>query len=116
MALLEVKDLESGYGEVQILWGVSISPQEGKLTSLVGGNGAGAGRHRRDIGAAHGADCRRERTVGDSQTGTGGGRRKREHAAAERTRAGLGAEADCLAGRADGDLHDLHAGAAGVGG
>jgi branched-chain amino acid transport system ATP-binding protein len=41
MSLLEVENIESGYGEVQILWGASISPQEGKLTSLVGANGVG---------------------------------------------------------------------------
>src|SRR5512144_1291957 len=41
MAILEVRDLNSGYGEVQILWGVSLAIQEGKLTSLVGGNGVG---------------------------------------------------------------------------
>lgn len=41
MALLEVKDVTSGYGEVQILWGMTISPEEGKLSCLVGGNGVG---------------------------------------------------------------------------
>lgn len=41
MAILEVKNVTSGYGEVQILWGMNISPQEGKLTCLVGGNGVG---------------------------------------------------------------------------
>lgn len=41
MALLEIHDLESGYGEVQILWGISLELQEAKLTSLVGGNGVG---------------------------------------------------------------------------
>jgi branched-chain amino acid transport system ATP-binding protein len=41
MALLEIKDLASGYGEVQILWGSTLSLEKGKLTSLVGGNGAG---------------------------------------------------------------------------
>ena len=41
MSLLEVRNIESGYGEVQILWGASLSPQDGKLTSLVGGNGVG---------------------------------------------------------------------------
>lgn len=41
MALLEIRDLSSGYGEVQILWGVSMSLEEGLLTSLVGGNGVG---------------------------------------------------------------------------
>ncbi|MAT95982.1 MAG: branched-chain amino acid ABC transporter ATP-binding protein [Anaerolineaceae bacterium] len=41
MALLEIRDITSGYGEVQILWGTSITLEEGKLTSLVGANGAG---------------------------------------------------------------------------
>lgn len=41
MAILEIHDLTSGYGEVQILWGANIAPEEGKLTSLVGANGAG---------------------------------------------------------------------------
>ncbi len=41
MSILEVKDITSGYGEVQILWGASLSLQEGKLTCLVGGNGVG---------------------------------------------------------------------------
>ncbi len=41
MAILEVHDLATGYGEVQILWGVTLSLQPGKLTSLVGANGVG---------------------------------------------------------------------------
>ena len=41
MALLEVKDITSGYGEVQILWGSNMSLEQGKLTCLVGGNGVG---------------------------------------------------------------------------
>ncbi|GAB4503286.1 MAG: ABC transporter ATP-binding protein [Anaerolineales bacterium] len=41
MALLEIKDLVSGYGEVKILWGSSLALEEGKLTCLVGGNGVG---------------------------------------------------------------------------
>src|SRR5512133_338262 len=41
MAVLEVRDLVSGYGEVQILWGADLSLQEKKLTCLVGGNGVG---------------------------------------------------------------------------
>ncbi len=41
MAMLEVRDLEAGYGEVKILWGVNLSLQEGQLTALVGSNGAG---------------------------------------------------------------------------
>jgi branched-chain amino acid transport system ATP-binding protein len=41
MAVLEIRDLASGYGEVQILWGASMGLEEKKLTCLVGGNGAG---------------------------------------------------------------------------
>lgn len=41
MAILEINDISSGYGEVQILWGSSLKLEEGKLTCLVGGNGAG---------------------------------------------------------------------------
>ena len=41
MAILEVKDVASGYGEVQILWGPSLKLEKGKLTCLVGGNGVG---------------------------------------------------------------------------
>ncbi len=41
MAILEVHEVTSGYGEVQILWGVNLSLQQGQLTALVGANGAG---------------------------------------------------------------------------
>ena len=41
MALLEIKDVTSGYGDVQILWGSTMSLEQGKLTCLVGGNGVG---------------------------------------------------------------------------
>jgi branched-chain amino acid transport system ATP-binding protein len=41
MALLEVKDIASGYEGVQILWGVNLKLEEGKLTTLVGSNGVG---------------------------------------------------------------------------
>ena len=41
MAILEIKEITSGYGDVQILWGASLSLEKGKLTCLVGGNGAG---------------------------------------------------------------------------
>jgi branched-chain amino acid transport system ATP-binding protein len=40
-ALLEVNSLEAGYGEVQVLWGLSLKALRGKLTAIVGANGAG---------------------------------------------------------------------------
>jgi len=39
--VLEVQNVSSGYGEVQILWGVSLRLEAGKLTTLVGSNGVG---------------------------------------------------------------------------
>lgn len=41
MTLLEIRNISSGYGEVQILWDVSLKLERGKLTSLVGSNGVG---------------------------------------------------------------------------
>ncbi len=41
MAILEIKEITSGYGEVQILWGANMALEKGKMTSLVGANGAG---------------------------------------------------------------------------
>jgi branched-chain amino acid transport system ATP-binding protein len=41
MALLEITNVSSGYGEVQILWDVSLKLSPGRLTALVGSNGAG---------------------------------------------------------------------------
>ena len=41
MSLLEVREVTSGYGQVQILWGAGLALEEGKLTALVGSNGAG---------------------------------------------------------------------------
>jgi branched-chain amino acid transport system ATP-binding protein len=41
MTTLGIDALESGYGEVQILWGASLALRDGQLTTLVGSNGAG---------------------------------------------------------------------------
>jgi branched-chain amino acid transport system ATP-binding protein len=39
--LLEIKDLSSGYGQVQILWDVSLEVKQGEVVALIGANGAG---------------------------------------------------------------------------
>ncbi|MGC1466969.1 MAG: ABC transporter ATP-binding protein [Pseudolabrys sp.] len=39
--MLEVENLEAGYDEVQVLWGVSLKVKAGTVTTLVGANGAG---------------------------------------------------------------------------
>lgn len=40
-ALLTIEALEAGYGEVQVLWGLSLRASAGKLTTIVGANGVG---------------------------------------------------------------------------
>ena len=39
--VLRVEEFASGYGEVQVLWGISLQVQPGKLTTIIGANGAG---------------------------------------------------------------------------
>ena len=39
--LLEVKKLEVSYGDIQVLWDVSLQVEEGTIVALVGANGAG---------------------------------------------------------------------------
>lgn len=38
---LELSNVESGYGEVQVLWGISLKARAGQLTTMIGANGAG---------------------------------------------------------------------------
>jgi branched-chain amino acid transport system ATP-binding protein len=39
--MLEIRGLEVGYGDIQVLWGVDLDIREGEIVSLVGSNGAG---------------------------------------------------------------------------
>ena len=39
--MLKVRDLESGYGPMQVLWGPDLEVEAGSVTSLLGPNGAG---------------------------------------------------------------------------
>ncbi len=41
MALLEVDRLEVSYGDVQVLFALSLHVEEGEVVSIIGGNGAG---------------------------------------------------------------------------
>jgi branched-chain amino acid transport system ATP-binding protein len=38
---LQLENVESGYGEVQVLWGISLEVSCGKMTTIIGTNGAG---------------------------------------------------------------------------
>ncbi|MDT7865667.1 MAG: ABC transporter ATP-binding protein [Desulfurococcales archaeon] len=38
---LEVRGVESGYGKIQVLWGVDVTLQEGSMVAVLGPNGAG---------------------------------------------------------------------------
>jgi branched-chain amino acid transport system ATP-binding protein len=39
--LVELQALESGYKDVQVLWGISLKVRAGQLTTILGANGAG---------------------------------------------------------------------------
>ena len=39
--VLTLENLESGYGDVQVLWTISLQVAPGKLTTVIGANGAG---------------------------------------------------------------------------
>jgi branched-chain amino acid transport system ATP-binding protein len=41
MAILEISQLSSGYGELQILWEATLRLEPNRLTALIGSNGAG---------------------------------------------------------------------------
>ncbi|WP_457548519.1 ABC transporter ATP-binding protein [Archaeoglobus sp.] len=41
MPVLEARNIEAGYGEVQVLWGVTVEVEKGTLTALIGSNGSG---------------------------------------------------------------------------
>jgi branched-chain amino acid transport system ATP-binding protein len=41
MSLLAIKDIEVSYGDVQVIFGVSLEIQQGEIVSIIGANGAG---------------------------------------------------------------------------
>jgi len=46
---LQLENIESGYGEVQVLWGISLEVARGKMTTIIGANGAGKSTTLRTI-------------------------------------------------------------------
>jgi branched-chain amino acid transport system ATP-binding protein len=49
MALLEVKDLHTFYGNIEALKGISLTVEEGEIVTLIGSNGAGKSTTLRSI-------------------------------------------------------------------
>jgi len=49
MALLEVKDIHTYYGNIQALKGISLTVEEGEIVTLIGSNGAGKSTTLRSI-------------------------------------------------------------------
>lgn len=47
--MLEIKDLNVYYGDLQALWGITLDVKEGEIVSLVGSNGAGKSTTLRTI-------------------------------------------------------------------
>ncbi len=41
MTILRVSDLRAGYGEIEVLHGISLEVEKGEIVALIGGNGAG---------------------------------------------------------------------------
>ena len=39
--LIKLSDLTSGYGDVQVLWGIDLEVRDGEIVCIVGSNGAG---------------------------------------------------------------------------
>jgi branched-chain amino acid transport system ATP-binding protein len=59
--LLEIKDLSLAYGDVQVLFGISLEVREGEIVTLLGSNGAGKTTTLRAISGlrpARGGDIR----------------------------------------------------------
>ena len=49
MALLEVKDVHTFYGNIEALKGISLEVEEGEVVTLIGSNGAGKSTTLRSI-------------------------------------------------------------------
>ena len=56
MAFLEIKNIDAFYGDVQVLFDLSLQVAEGEVVSIIGGNGAGShglGRSAHELAAGY---------------------------------------------------------------
>jgi len=74
-ALLEVEDLSLAYGDVQVLFGVSLEVHEGEIVTLLGSNGAGKTTTLRAISGLRPARGGQIRYRGESLLGIPASRR-----------------------------------------
>lgn len=57
--ILNVRNLESGYGDIRVVWDVSLDVWPGKVTALLGRNGAGKTSTLRAISGLNKVNCGR---------------------------------------------------------
>ena len=69
--LLSISGLTAGYGDVQVLWGIDMTVEEGQMVCLVGSNGAGKTTLLRTISGLVRATSGRVAFAGRDLTGTG---------------------------------------------
>ncbi len=48
-ARLEVRNLQAGYGDIRVLWDVTLDVEPGEIVCLIGSNGAGKSTFMRSI-------------------------------------------------------------------
>ncbi len=64
-ALLTIEGLSAGYGDVRVLWDISLAVQAGEITCIVGSNGAGKTTLLRTISGLVKADAGHIRFAGE---------------------------------------------------
>ncbi|MEM8550768.1 MAG: ABC transporter ATP-binding protein [Pseudomonadota bacterium] len=69
--LLSIEGLEAGYGDIQILWGVDLSVNEGEMVCLLGSNGAGKTTLLKTVSGLIEARSGSVRLAGEDLTNTG---------------------------------------------
>jgi branched-chain amino acid transport system ATP-binding protein len=67
--LLEIEGLSAGYGDVRVLWDISLTVEAGEITCIVGSNGAGKSTLLRTISGLVPATSGRVRFTGEDITG-----------------------------------------------
>ncbi|HET9716287.1 MAG TPA: ABC transporter ATP-binding protein [Pseudolabrys sp.] len=67
--LLQVSGLQSGYGEVQVLWGIDLDVNAGEVVCVIGSNGAGKTTLLRTISGMVPASAGRVMIAGQDFTG-----------------------------------------------